>query len=296
MSEMRKPDSENMDDLFVTEETPSMSLSMDGRDIEVHEIKDFVVEHQGVNTEGRIFYPEGDGPFPVFFYIHGGAFIGGFNFMDEPVCRQCVRDAGCAVISPNYQLAPDHKYPSALNELYDLLLYFKAHAAEYNLDMDRLAVGGSSAGGNYAAALCVKAYQTKELNISYQALVYPSIDLYNSGESKVTDLTDTKAMPPQGVKDMINLYVPEGEDLSDPLLSPALGPVEAFPKTSVFSGRYDIFWKEDRAFVNKLTDAGVEVLYKSYGNIGHGFMELAGYEHVSRDVRNLIASELKRNL
>jgi len=77
-------------------------------------------------------------------------------------------------------------------------------------------------------------------------------------------------------------------------VSPFFGPVEAFPSTAVFIPRKCIFWKEGRDFALRLMDAGTEVLLKSYENVGHGFMELRGNEHVSRDVKALICSELKR--
>jgi len=287
---------EGMDDLFETENQPWMVLNLDGIDVPVAEVKEVKVQQGSVETDARIYYPEGEGPFPVVFYIHGGAFVGGFNAMDEPICRMICHEAGCAVISPNYQLAPDHKFPEGLNELYGLLLYFKANADEYRMDMSRIAVGGASAGANYAAALCVKAYQEKDLSFKYQILLYPTLDMKSAPEDKVTPFTDTQAMPPEGVTEMVQVYLQQDQDPGDPLVSPFFAPEEAFPKTGVFIPRKCIFWKEGRDFACKLMDAGVEVLLKSYENVGHGFMELRGNEHVSRDVKNLVCSELKRNL
>jgi len=290
--------SEEISGLLEQEEQPWMKLSMDGRDIEVGRVENFSITHQNVTTNGCIYYPEGEGPFKVMCFIHGGAFVGGFNFMDEPVCRQICHEVGCAVISPNYQLAPAAKFPAALEELYDLLLYFKEHQAEYSLDMSHLAVGGSSAGGNYAAAVCVKAAQEGNLAISYQALIYPSIDLYENPDDKVTPLTDAVSMPPEGVRQMLALYLSE-EDLQkadNPLISPALADAKIFPATGIFSGRVDIFWREDVKFALKLAEAGKHVLYRSFGDTGHGFMELAGREDVSREVRTLICEELRRFL
>ncbi len=283
---------ESMQDLFETEEKPAMSLSMDGRDIPVHAIKDVQVVQGSVTSDVKLFYPEGDGPFPVLFYIHGGAFVGGFNFMDEPIIRQVVRDVKCAVISPNYQLAPAAKWPAAVNELYGLLEHFKAHAEEYHLDMNRVAVGGSSAGGNLAAVMCVKAHQEKGISICYQLLIYPDGDLAARPE-KINPLTD-KNMPLEALDALIEQYLPDRTFVSDPLASPFLAPAEILPETALFSGRNDVFWYEDRAFVNSLTEANISVLYKCYSNTGHGFMELAGREDVSRDVRNLACIELNR--
>jgi len=275
---------------------PWMKLSTEGLDIKVREIREFNVPDTGYDTNGRIYYPDGEGPFPVLFYIHGGGFIGGFNLMDEPICRKICHDVGCAVISPNYQLAPENKWPTAINELYALLQYFSRNAMKFQLDMSRIAIGGSSAGGNLAAALCVKAHQTKAVNFRYLVLIYPALDLRLDNDDKVDSLTDVVAMPPSGLGEMVKLYVPGGEDYKNPLISPIYAPAEAFPKTCIFCGRKDLLWKEGKAFADKLIDAGVEVLYKCYENAGHGFMELAGGEYISRNVKNLICDELKRAL
>lgn len=278
-----------------TDLQPWMKLNRDGVDVPVAKVSEFVIKETGADTDGRIYYPEGKGPFPVMFYIHGGAFVGGFNIMDEPVCRQMCRDAQCAVISPNYQLAPDHKWPAALNELYALLKYFKQHAAEYRFDMDRLAIGGASAGGNLSAAICVKAYQEKDFTFCYMAIPYPVLELKLENEDKVTPFTDTVAMAPKSMTDDVNMYVEAGEDYANPLISPMNGPLEAFPPTGIFSGRKDLFWLEGKRFADRLSEGGREVLYKSYGDAGHGFLELAGREDISREVKELICSELKRH-
>lgn len=277
---------------------PWMMLNTDGIDTPVREIKKEVINHDGIDTEVRIYYPDGNGPYPIVFFIHGGAFIGGFNGMDEPICRQMCHDTGCVVISPNYRLAPEYKWPNAINELYDLLKFFKSHASEYCLDMERLAIGGSSAGGNYSAALCVMNYEKKEFDFKYQILLYPCTEISTSAGKRLNEFTVWDSDMDEAEKALSQNYVPEGEDLKNPLISPLYGPAKAFPKTALFSGRCDLLWWEGKEFAMKLIDAGIETIYKCYENMGHGFMELASESNikVSRDAKRIICQELKQNL
>ena len=146
--------------------------------------------------------------------------------------------------------------------MYGLLLYFRDHAADYGMDFDRLAVGGSSAGANYAAALCVKAFQTKEIHFRYQALIYPTTRLTRKAGERVTPLTDLDGSADAAVASLVDFYVPEeeqtGDDIVNPLISPYYGDVDAFPKTAIFSGRRDLLWWEGKTFADKLIACGVE--------------------------------------
>lgn len=272
-------------------------LATDGIDIPVQEVKDVTVQQDGYCTDLRIYYPEGEGPFPVMFFIHGGAFVGGFNLMDEPLCRKVCHDVGCAVISPNYRLAPEYRWPAAIEELYQLLVHLKQNAQQYNLDMERLAIGGSSAGANYSAAICAMAHEKEWPVFRHQTLVYPVTDLQPDASHKANAFTmGDMGNPDVAYQSLIDPYLPKGADTKNPLISPLYAPVEAFPKTAIFSGRGDLLWWDGKALADKLIEGGVETLYKCYSNVGHGFLELAGNEHVSRDVKELICVELKRNL
>lgn len=270
-------------------------LMTDGLEIPVGDIQSVEISETGHNTQVNIYYPEGKGPFPVMVYIHGGGMVTGFNKMDEPVIRQLCRDAECVVISPNYVLAPQYKWPVALNELYEVIRYFIQNAEQYKLDNTRIAVGGNSAGGNLAAALVVKAHQEKEFSFDYAALVYPWLDSSSDALAEGTnELTNLAAMTPEGAEHLTKLYIPEGENIRNPLLNPFYADPAIFPPTSIFVGRRDILMHQNMMFAKKLTDAGVEVLFKCYKDAEHGFLEMAGNETVARNCKTIMATELKR--
>lgn len=296
---------ELMENITETELEPWMKLTDEGWDVPVGEIREMRAAIGGMDTDFRVFMPENvTERMPLFFYIHGGAYVGGFNTMDEPVCRKVCHEVGCVVVSPNYGLAPQYRYPSQIEQLYGLLKYIVENAAEFHIDVNRIATGGSSAGGNFAAVLCQLANDRKDFEIKYQALVYPNVDLSD-------DIAEYQAAAEVGAENsfgevdmehpdvfqkIVTQYVPDGTDIRDPHVSPLFADPKNFPRTSIFSGRLDLMWYEANEFAKKLQRAGVEILYKSYANVGHGFMELKGAEDVSRDVKNIICAELKRNL
>lgn len=288
MSETNGLKDSEMDTITSTDTQQALAMSFDGFDIPVREIKEIIVKETGFDTDVRLYLPEGEGPHPVVFFIHGGAFVGGFNVLDEGLCRKMCHDAGVAVISPNYQLAPQYQWPVALNELHCVLKYFVEHSSEYGLDFSRLAIGGSSAGGNHATALCVQLNEEKKIKPKLMILVYPTTDLYTDAMTMNTSEND--------YAELIHQFVPEGEDLRNPKISANYADPAIFPKTLLFSGREDALWKEGKVFADRLIGAGVETLYKCYAHMGHGFLELAGYETVARDTKDLICREIRSSL
>ena len=277
---------DEMETITSTETEQALAMSFDGFDIQVGEVKEVIVAETGYNTDCRVYIPEGDGPFPMLFFIHGGAFVGGFNILDEGTCRQFCSQAGVVVISPNYQLAPAAKYPVALNELTVMYKYFLAHADEYRINPSRLAIGGSSAGANYCTALAQMIAEEGLDKPELMILMYPTVDLYTDHETMNT--------PENNYAQIIDAYTEPGTDLKDPMISAVYAEdFTVFPRTCIFSGRLDALWDEGKRFADLLANAGVEVLYKSYAGMGHGFLELAGYEKTGRSAKNMAVSELK---
>ncbi len=99
----------------------------------------------------RIYTPSGSGPFPMLIYLHGGGWIIGNLSMDEPICRNLANTAQCIVISVDYRLAPENKFPAALEDAFFVAQWTANNARDFNGDPDRLAVGGDSAGGNLSS-------------------------------------------------------------------------------------------------------------------------------------------------
>ena len=124
----------------------------------------------------RIYTPQGIGPFPALVFFHGGGWVIGSLDTHDAVCRHLAKRAGTVVISVDYRLAPEHKFPAAPEDCYAATLWVAENASAIGVDARRLAVGGDSAGGNLAAAVSLMARDRKKPSIALQMLVYPVTD------------------------------------------------------------------------------------------------------------------------
>lgn len=120
----------------------------------------------------RLYAPHSDAPIPVLLYVHGGGFtVGGLGTHDV-LCRQLSRHGHCAVLSLDYRLAPEHRFPTALHDAWDALVWLKAHGGTLGLDTTRMAMGGDSAGGTLTA-VCALMARDAGLDLALQLLLYP---------------------------------------------------------------------------------------------------------------------------
>jgi acetyl esterase len=124
----------------------------------------------------RVSRPPVPGPAPVLVYFHGGSFIMGDLDTDHASCVQYARHAGAVVVSVQYRLAPEHRFPAGVEDCYAALLWVADNPRELNIDPTRIAVGGSSAGGALAAAVAIMARDRNGPRLALQLLVYPALD------------------------------------------------------------------------------------------------------------------------
>ena len=129
----------------------------------------------------RIYTPDGRGPFPVLVYFHGGGWVVGNIETVDASCRSLANLAGCMVVSADYRLAPEHKFPAAADDCYAATRWVALHAASFYGDPARLAVGGESAGANLAAVAALMAQERGAPSLVHQLLAYPVL---NSDEAR----------------------------------------------------------------------------------------------------------------
>lgn len=270
----------------------------EGFDIEVSEIRDVKIPDTGYPFSNvKIYYPSGEGPFPVLFYIHGGSFYGGWQFLDAPLCRQVCVETGIAVVSPSYVLAPDFPFPLPLIEMYKELLYLRDNQDELNLDMSRVAVGGGSAGGHHALGLCQIAherYDIEHIKFDYGVFYYPFMDGMAHGEDRDDKLIDNDSVPLSLVDTTLDMYCPKEMDRSHPLFSPINMDLEALPPSIMFSGRKDPLQWDFKRFVSRVLDEGKnEMIFKTYPQASHGFLESDVCVEAGRDSKRMVCDILK---
>ena len=224
----------------------------------------------------RLYVPEGSraGPWPLLIYYHGGGYIRGDLDTHDSLCRVLAHETPCAVLSVDYRLAPEHRFPAAVDDALAVLRAVAQDAARLGIDARRIAVGGDSAGGNIAAAVTLAARDEGGPEIRYQLLIYPVTDLTSDTESK---RLFSKGYLLNSMPFYIASYLgPDGDGthaLASPLLAPDLA---RLPPALVLTAGFDPLRDEGDAYAERLAAAGVAVEHVRHPDMIHGFVSLRG--------------------
>lgn len=213
-----------------------------------------------------------DEPLPVLVYFHGGGLmlLGADEF--QPLCTALAAAADCIVVNVDYRLAPEHPFPQPLDDAWAAYRWCLDHAAEIGGDPARIAVGGDSAGGYLATAVCLDAKRLGVVQPVHQLLVYPDVDMANRSESMVTiDAFVNLAM----ISSMHAAYA------GDRLLDPRVSPIHADDHTglapaTILAASHDPLVDQGRAYAAVLRASGVPVAYHRYEGTIHAFVTMGG--------------------
>ena len=220
----------------------------------------------------RVYAPEGTGPFPVLVYYHGGGWVLGSIPSHDSVCCQIANAAGCLVVSVEYRLAPEHKYPAAVDDAYAATGWVVDSAGEIGADPRRVAVGGDSAGGNLAAAVCLMARDRAAFQPVLQVLIYPITD-YNLNTPSYLENAEGYLLTRETMKWFWQCYLEREEDGSQPFASPLRAEdLSGLPAALVITAEYDPLRDEGEAYAARLRDAGVPVTLTRYDGMIHAFI------------------------
>ena len=211
-------------------------------------------------------------PQSLFVNVHGGGFVRPHARRDTVFCAVVAVRVGCKVLDLDYSLAPEHPFPAAFNEAYDVLKWAYTRGETIGVDRDRIAMGGHSAGGNLTAGVALMANRTGDFALRLQMLDYPFLD-------GVTDPAD-KALggdliPVDRMRAFIELYVEDPRDLANPCISPVMAEAASLaglPPALVLTAGKDSLRAEADRYVAMLIAAGVEVTAKRFLASDHGFV------------------------
>ena len=220
----------------------------------------------------RVYRPHGDGPFPVAMMFHGGG--GVIGDLDTADCqsREVCRGSGALVVSVDYRLAPEHRFPAAAEDCYSATLWAAEHAGEHDGNPGALAVVGDSAGGNLAAVVAQMARDRGGPSIAFQLLVYPVTDGVNFDTASYRDNAEGYLLTAEAMHWFWDHYVPVPDDRRNPYASPLLASdLAALPAALVMTAEYDPLRDEGEAYGRALADAGVAARIVRYDGFIHGF-------------------------
>lgn len=254
---------------------------------ELAHIDNILVDGATGPLKARIYTPfaAGVGQQPAILFFHGGGFVVGDLDGHEMICIRLAHSARCRVVSIDYRLAPEHKFPAAHDDAmaaYDWLL---KRAKDISIDPERIAVAGDSAGGNLAAYICQELGRTGGTEPAFQLLLYPLVQFVDI-KSKGLSFQEGFFISP-GLFDFFkNSYLGSKIDPMDKRVSPLFAPQEDFmglPPAHVVVCGWDPLNAEGRAYADKLAAAGVPVTVKEHPGMVHGFMNLTAVSVPARD-------------
>jgi len=251
----------------------------------------------------RVYRPLGsaaDALLPVLVYYHGGGWVIGDLDTHDTACRELANGSGCAVVSVDYRLAPEHPFPAAVDDAIGATCWVSRHARELGVDATRLAVGGDSAGGNLAAVVAIAARDnvagTDDLNIAFQLLIYPATDQRRLMTSHARN-GEGYLLTRDTIRYFHDLYLGDDSQDTDWRCSPLLHKSLAnLPPALVLTAGYDPLCDEGMAYAQRLTEEGTRATQVGFERQIHGFFLMGGVLDEANTAMSLCCAELKRAL
>jgi len=237
----------------------------------VKRVEDRVFSGPEGDVPVRIYWPDAEGPRPLLVWYHGGGWVIGNLDGADYGCRIMTNAASAVIVSVDYRLAPEAKFPSAPEECYAALQWAVANAAELGADPTRVAVGGDSAGGNLAAVVSLMARDRSGPKIGLQLLIYPVTD-YDFETQSYTDNGEGYLLTKDSMVWFWGHYVHTPEDARHPHASPLQAEdLSGLPAALVVTAEFDPLRDEGEAYAKRLSESGVKVTAKRFDGQIHGF-------------------------
>ncbi|WP_181273823.1 alpha/beta hydrolase [Brevibacterium oceani] len=243
------------------------------------------IDEEWITVEGgptgevrvRIVRPAGaTGTLPVVFYIHGAGWVFGNAHTHDRLVRELAVGAGAAVVFPEYDLSPEAKYPTAIEQNYTAAQWVFAHGAEKGLDATRFAAAGDSVGGNMTAVLTLMAKERGDVDIKHQVLFYPVTNAdFETGSYR--QFAEHYFLYRAGMQWFWDQYTENDAQREEIYASPLRATTEqlqGLPPALVITAEADVLRDEGEAYAAKLREAGVPVTQVRFGGIIHDFVML----------------------
>ena len=248
----------------------------------MQETTDRYVDARGRRIFCRVYRPTTDRPLPTLVYFHGGGWVWANVDTHDRMVREYAAAGQVAVVSVDYALSPEAKFPHALEECAAVVRFVHARGAEWGLDPARIALGGDSAGGNLALATALLLRDTGGPTLRGILANYPVSDSRFDTESYRLYGTGY-ALTTERMRFYWSVYVPHDIDRLHPLAAPLRADLTGLPPVMVLLAELDVLRSEGEALVAKLRASGVDVTTETFGGVVHGFLRATGSVQKARD-------------
>lgn len=274
-------------------------LALQGKPEPVARVGELLVPVGPFRLPVRLYYPDTSGPLPVLVHFHGGGWVSGDLPVYDSPSRTLANRTGCAVAVVDYRRAPEHRFPGPLEDCYAALCWIADHAASLDLDPARIGVCGDSAGGNLAAAACLRARQDNGPDLALQVLIYPVTD-HNLDTPSYHEFAEGFGLQRAGMRWYWRHYLPCPAAGADPLASPLRAPdLSGLPPAVVLTAECDPVRDDGERYAARLRAAGVPVRFRRFDGMIHATYLMAGAldragelaDHIGHEVRSAFARE-----
>jgi acetyl esterase/lipase len=259
--------------------------------------------------DGAMAGPSGDIPYrlyapatdvteylPGFAYFHGGGMVGGSIETHDRVAAALAQTTGCRLVSVDYRLAPEHRFPAAIEDAVTSTRWISEHAPSLGIDPERLVVGGDSAGATLAAVVCQEVLRSGGPAISAQCLICPVLDFEETSPSR-EEFAENHLIETATLEADLALYLPAGVERGDPRISPLRAvKFTGLPAAIIHTAEFDPMRDEGNAYAAKLVAAGVEVEHVCHDGMIHNFHALGAILPQGRLVLHQIGEQVRRVL
>ena len=236
-----------------------------------------VVRSSDIDIPVRIYTPIGQGPFPVIVYFHGGGWV--FFHLDayDPICTHLCALSKCIVVSVDYRLSPEFKFPAAINDCYEAVLWTHDHCQAWNGNPSSLILAGDSAGGNLATVVATKIRDEGGQTLKGQVLIYPVTDYWQPEKPSYIEFADGYGLSTTDMRWFWEQYLDKKEDTINPMAVPLLHPdLKMLPPAYIIISGHDPLRDEGILYAERLKKAGVKVRLIVYEEMIHGFISYLG--------------------
>ncbi len=248
-----------------------------GSPVEMARVTDRKITTRDAEIPIRIYHPREptkseSGVLPVLVYFHGGGFVLGNIDSHDIIVRALAKIADCIVVSVDYRLAPEHRFPAAVNDCLSAVDWVHQQAATFGADPARIAVGGDSAGGNLATVVALLVRDQGGPKLAAQLLIYPVTRLNCPHEGSMVRNGEGYFLTTDAMVWFEQQYLGEAGDADHPQASPLLArDVSRLPPAFVLTAEFDPLHDQGEAYAQRLSDAGVPCTYRRYDGAIHGF-------------------------
>jgi acetyl esterase len=217
---------------------------------------------------------DGEAVLPVLLFFHSGGWVSGGLDTHDVVCRSIATVARCAVVAVDYRLAPEHRFPAAIEDGWAALAFVVSQGARLKLDATRIAVGGDSAGGNIAATLALMARDAGQPQLALQVLAYPATD-FSIEHPSWARLADQPPLTRARLRWFQQQYLRDDSERGDWRVSPLLAPdLRGVAPAYIATAGFDPLHDEGEAYRRRLVDAGVPIRWRRFAGQIHGFITM----------------------